>query len=132
MTQIKIILAAFSIILLLIITILIHNTIKLAMYSQRFLIRSMQLVGATANFIKRPFLVRSVLLSLLAGTIASSLLLTLLYYANLHIEALVKLQEPIKIFMLSGVILLVGVLISLLSTYLAINKYLSMPLDDLY
>ncbi|MCG8340089.1 MAG: permease-like cell division protein FtsX [Cytophagales bacterium] len=132
MAKIKIILATFSIILLFAVTILIYNTIKLAIYSQRFLIRSMQLVGATANFIKRPFLARSVLLGLIAGTITSILLLTLLYYANLQIEALIKLQEPTKIFMLSGAIILLGVFISLLSTYSAINKYLSMSLDDLY
>ena len=130
--KVEIILATFSIILLFVVTTLIHNTIKLAIYSQRFLIRSMQLVGATANFIKRPFLAKSVLLGLIAGTVASILLLTLLYYANLQIEALIKLQEPTKIFMLSGVIILLGAVISLLSTYRATNKYLNMSLDDLY
>ncbi len=126
------VLAIFSIILLVVVSVLIHNTIKLAVYSQRFLVRSMHLVGATAAFIRRPFLARAVLIGLIAGTIANILLILLLYSANRQIEELVKLQEPISIFILLGFILVLGVFISFLSTYRAINKYLNMSLDDLY
>ena len=126
------VLASFSVILLIVVSILINNTIKLAVYSQRFLVRSMHLVGATATFIRRPFLARAVLIGLIASTIANILLILLLYAANRQILALVKLQEPILIFILLGCILLLGVLISFLGTYRAINKYLNMSLDDLY
>jgi len=126
------VLAFFSVILLIVVSVLINNTIKLAVYSQRFLVRSMHLVGATAAFIRRPFLGRAVLIGLIAGTIANILLVLLLSAANRHIEALVKLQEPIQIFMLLGLILVLGVLISFMGTYRAINKYLNMSLDDLY
>jgi cell division transport system permease protein len=126
------VLASFSIILLIVVSILINNTIKLAVYSQRFLVRSMHLVGATATFIRRPFLARAVLIGLIASTIANLLLILLLYAANRQILALVKLQEPILIFILLGCILLLGVLISFVGTYRSINKYLNMSLDDLY
>ena len=126
------VLAAFSVILLVVVSVLINNTIRLAVYSQRFLIRSMLLVGATAAFIRRPFLSRAVLIGLTAGTMANILLVLLLYAANRQIEALVKLQEPIQIYMLLGLILVLGVFISFMGTYRAINKYLNMSLDDLY
>ena len=126
------VLATFAVILLIVVSVLINSTIKLAVYSQRFLIRSMNLVGATAAFIRRPFLARAVLIGLIAGTVANILLLLLLHYANRQLEALVKLQEPVRIFMLLGLILVLGVCISFIGTYRAINKYLNMALDDLY
>lgn len=126
------ILAVFSTILLLVVGVLINSTIKLAVYSQRFLIRSMNLVGATAAFIRKPFLSRAVLIGLIAGTVADFLLLSSLYYANRQMSALVKLQEPLHILMLLGAIIIMGVLISLIGTYRAINRYLNMSLDDLY
>jgi cell division transport system permease protein len=126
------VLVAFSVILLIVVSVLINNTIKLAVYSQRFLVRSMHLVGATAAFIRRPFLGRAVLIGFIASTIANILLVLLLYAANQQIEALAKLQEPIRIFMLLGLILVLGVFISFMGTYRAINKYLNMSLDDLY
>jgi cell division transport system permease protein len=92
----------------------------------------MQLVGATAAFIRRPFLTRALLVGLTAGTIADILMVLLLYISNKQIEALVKLQEPLQVFMLLGLILVLGVLISFMSTYRAINKYLNMSLDELY
>ncbi len=132
LTKIGTLLGIFAIILLIVVSVLINNTIKLALYSQRFLVRSMNLVGATALFIRRPFLARAVLVGLLSGTIANLLLLLLLHYANRQIETLVRLQEPLRIFMLLGSLLVLGVLISFTGTYRAINKYLSMSLDNLY
>jgi cell division transport system permease protein len=126
------VLVVFSTILLVVVSVLINSTIKLAIYSQRFLVRSMQLVGATAAFIRRPFLTRALLIGLIAGTTADILMVLLLYISNKQIEALVKLQEPLQVFMLLGFILVLGVLISFISTYRAINKYLDMSLDDLY
>ena len=67
-----------------------------------------------------------------AGTMANILLLTLLYYANLQIESLAKLQQPIKVFMLLGFIPMLGSLITLLGTYQATNRYLRISLEDLY
>ncbi len=131
-TRLGTVLAVLSVILPIVVSVLINNTVKLALYSQRFLIRSMHLVGATANFIRRPFLARAALIGLVAGTAADSLLVLLLYTANKQIEELIQFQEPILIFMLLGFILALGLLISFVSTYRAIDKYLNMSLDDLY
>mgnify|MGYP007115600296 CR=1 FL=1 len=130
--QASIILVFFTIILLFAVIILINNTIKLALYSQRFLIRSMNLVGATASFIRKPFLIRSIVIGLLAGTIADVLLLSLLHYANLQIDALPTLQQPIKIFSLLACIPILGICITFMGTYQAINKYLYLSLENLH
>lgn len=127
-----VVLGVLAVILLLGVIVLINNTIRLAIYSQRFLIRSMTLIGATAAFIRRPFLARAVLIGLLAGTIADVFLLSLLHYANLQIEALSKLQEPSSIFMLLGFIPVLGGFVSCMGTYRAVNKYLRVSLDELY
>ena len=130
--QASIILIFFSAILLLAVVILINNTIKLALYSQRFLIRSMNLVGATAGFIRKPFLIRSVLIGLLAGTIADVLLLSLLHYANLQIDSLLTLQQPAKIFILLIFIPMLGACITFIGTYRAISRYLHLSLENLH
>ena len=130
--RVGIVLAIFSVIFPIVVSVLINNTIKLAVYSQRFLVRSMHLVGATAAFIRRPFLTRAVLIGCIAGTLANLLLVLLLHTTNKQIEALVRLQEPHQIFILLGLLLVLGILISFISTYRAINKYLNMSLDDLY
>jgi cell division transport system permease protein len=132
MTRVGIILGGFALILLLVVIVLINNTIRLATYSQRFLIRSMDLVGATASFIRKPFLLRAIVIGLLAGTIANVLLLILLHYANLQIDSLAKLQQPLKVFTLLGLIPILGSLITFLGTYQATNKYLRLSSDDLY
>jgi cell division transport system permease protein len=130
--HISMILIFFTVILLVVVIILINNTIKLALYSQRFLIRSMNLVGATASFIRNPFLVRAIVIGLLAGTMADLLLLSLLYYANLQIDSLPTLQQPIKIFMLLAFIPFLGACITWAGTYQAVNKYLYLSLENLH
>lgn len=131
-TKISIILASFALILLISVIMLINNTIKLALFSQRFLIRSMQLVGATAAFIQRPFLYRAALHGLLAGILASLLLIILMHYANNEIENLSTLQDPQKILYLFVGLLLLGAVIGFLSTFRSVRKYLKMSLDELY
>ena len=131
-TKISLILIGFSAILLLTVIILINNTIKLALFSQRFLIRSMQLVGATSGFIQKPFLLRSILHGFMAGILASALLYLLLQYATGQIEALVQLQELNQILLLFVSLILIGMLIGFFSTFRAIRKYIRMSLDDLY
>lgn len=130
--KISIILVAFSIILILIVILLINNTIKLALYSQRFLIRSMQLVGATGTFIKKPFLARAMFYGFIAGGITVSSLYALTRYAYKYIEDLHILEDKELIFILFTIILIAGMLLAVISTYRAISKYLKMSLDDLY
>lgn len=132
LAKISLILLAFAAILLLTVVILINNTIKLALFSQRFLIRSMQLVGATANFIQRPFLLRASFYGLIAGILAVAMIYGVLSAANANIEELEKLQDNKRLLLLMGSLLILGVTVGFLSTYRAMSKYLSMSLDELY
>ena len=132
MAKISIVLISFAVLLVIIVSVLINNTIRLALFSQRFLIRSMQLVGATARFIQRPFLTRSVLHGFLGGLLAAALLLLILQYANRQIEDIDQLQDTYKIGILLGGLLLLGGTLGFLSTYRAVSKYLKMSLDELY
>ena len=132
MAKISIVLISFAVLLVIIVSVLINNTIRLALFSQRFLIRSMQLVGATARFIQRPFLTRSVLHGFLGGLLAAALLLIILQYANRQIEDIDQLQDTYKIGILLGGLLLLGGTLGFLSTYRAVSKYLKMSLDELY
>ena len=106
--------------------------IRLALHSQRLLIRSMQLVGATNGFITRPFLGRGVMQGLIAGLIAVVLLLTALQVAIRSLPELAAFQEPEKIGMLLVGILGLGVLIGFISTFQAVHRYLGLTLDELY
>jgi cell division transport system permease protein len=131
-TKISIVLLGFSALLILIVMLLINNTIKLALFSQRFLIRSMQLVGATKQFIQKPFLTRAVFYGLLSGFIAIVTLAGITHYAYLQIDELKILSDEKNTFILYGFIIVIGMLLALISTYKAISKYLKMSLDDLY
>ena len=115
--------------------VLIHNTIRLAMYANRFLIKNMQLVGATWEFISRPYLNRSLVNGLWSGTIAIVLLLILVFALNLQFTELrldIWLEDILGIFLVMLGIILLGVVITFGSTYYVVNKYLKMRLDDLY
>ncbi len=130
--KIGLVLLGVFVLLLLTVVILINNTIKLALFSQRFLIRSMQLVGATGNFIQRPFLWRSMGHGFLSGVLASVILYMLLEYAIFQIPELDALSDIENVVMLFAALIIVGVAIGLFSTLRAIRKYLKMSLDELY
>lgn len=130
--RVGLILGGIILLLLLTVVLLINNTIRLALFSQRFLIRSMQLVGARKSFIQRPFLVRASGYGIAAGVVASALLWFLIRYATSKIEDLALLQNNERILLLFGVLLLTGMLIAVISTYLSMRRYLKMSLDELY
>ncbi|SKB85529.1 cell division protein FtsX [Dyadobacter psychrophilus] len=131
-TKIYVVLASFALIMLIIIVLLVNNTIKLAIYSQRFLIRSMQLVGATNGFIQRPYVMRGAIQGLIGGVLAGALLIGLQQLAVRNVEGLGMLQEYDKIIILIGSVLALGILIGISSTYQSLARYLRMALDDLY
>ena len=132
LAKIGVILIGFFTILLIVVVILINNTIKLALFSQRFLIRSMQLVGATSGFIRKPFLRRSIWYGFLAGLFSSLMLLALMMYANQRIEDIRALQDFESLGILFGGLIVLGITVGFLSTYRAVKKYLQMSLDELY
>lgn len=130
--KISLVILGFSALLLLISIALINNTIRLSIYSKRFLIKSMQLVGATKGFIRRPFVIKGIMQGIYAGIIAVGLLVGILYLAQREIPELLFLQDEQLIAILFGFVILLGILISWLSTFLAVRKYLRLKTDDLY
>jgi cell division transport system permease protein len=129
--RISLVLIGFSLILIIVVFILINSSIKLALYSQRFLIRSMQLVGATSTFIKLPFLLRSILYGIIGGIFAIILLYSLLQYTYTHIPELKLLENQKHLAILAISIISFGSFLGFTSSLFAINKYLKMSLDEL-
>ncbi len=111
---------------------LIHNTIKLALYSNRFLIKNMELAGASWGFISRPYLWKSLKNGLLSALIAISLLILVIVFIRNNMVEIESLIDPFILGILFGSMTLLGILITGLSTYYIVNKYLRMRLDDLY
>jgi cell division transport system permease protein len=126
------ILSGFVILLLLTIIVLVNNTIKLAVFSQRFLIRSMQLVGATNYFIQKPFVIRGALQGLAAALISILLLILVQQGAISKVPELLKLSSIGEFVTLSIFLLLLGVATGVVCTYSSIHKYLGLSLDELY
>lgn len=111
---------------------LVHTAIKLALYSQRFIIRSMQLVGASNNFIKKPFVIRAGLYGMLSGLIASVLLTGGLYWLYDALPEFKQVKEWSSTLLIFLSLLLTGAVIAALSAFFAVNKYLNRSLDELY
>lgn len=130
--RISMILLLFVALLLAIALALINNTVRLSVYAKRFLIRTMQLVGASRAFIRRPFVLRSVLLGLTGGILADGLLIGMLYYLYRSLKDLYIIRDPVLMGILMIVIILIGVVINALSTYFAVNRYLSADEDQIY
>lgn len=130
--KVSLVLGGFILILIITVVMLINNTIRLALFSQRFLIRSMQLVGATRGFIRKPFLSRAFLFGMMAGGFASLILFVLVKYTQANIEGFAMLQNQQLLLVLFGILIAVGGILSVLSTLRAVNKYLNMSLDELY
>tara|TARA_S200000501_G_scaffold142873_1_gene134877 strand:+ start:340 stop:1236 length:897 start_codon:yes stop_codon:yes gene_type:complete len=130
--NISIVFIGLFIVLLIISVILINNTLRIALFSQRFLIRSMQLVGATANYILKPFIFRGMIYGLLSGIISSFLLYIIIEIADSKINNLnlIISVEQVGIIFLS--LIFTGIVMVILSTYSAVSKYLNSSLDELY
>jgi cell division transport system permease protein len=129
---ITLVILAFTAIFLVVSLALINNTIRLAIYSQRFLIKSMQLVGATKGFIRKPFLLYGIWHGLLGGLIATILLIGMLYLAYQQIPDLIILQNYAEFGVVFAGVIGVGIFISGFSTFLAVNKFLRLKIYDLY
>jgi len=130
--RISLFIIVFSFLLLIIAIALINNTIRLSVYSKRFLIRSMQLVGATKSFIRTPFILTGILHGLLAALLASSALVGILYFLLQQIPELVTINDFKLIALLFAFVIVTGVLITWLSNLSAVNKYLKAKPDELY
>ena len=130
--KISLSLLALAVVLALISFALINNTIRLTIYSQRFLIHTMKLVGASWAFIRRPFLVRNLWIGLLAGAVAGGILWVAARWVVACEPGLVRVVTPRVMLLVSAVVLVAGVFITWLCALLSINKYLRMKAGTLY
>jgi cell division transport system permease protein len=111
---------------------LIHNTIRLALFSNRFLIKNQELVGASWNFISRPYIQRGILNGLWSALLAIFALIGALWAAQRLMPDLRQLEDVDSLMLVFGMLAVIGVLISGLSTYFVVHKFLRMRVDDLY
>jgi len=130
--KISLFLIVISSFLFLIALTIINNTIRLSIYSRRFLIRTMQLVGATRSFIRKPFIIQSAVHGFLAALIAMCLLMGLLYLIEKEFFLMFSFESTYLLVLLGVALIITGVLINIISTFFSVNRYLSISEDKLY
>lgn len=130
--KISLVILGFSSLLLVISIALINNTIRLSIYSKRFLIKSMQLVGATQGFIRKPFVITGMIQGIYGALIAIGLLVGVLYIAQKEVPELFELQDMELFLSLFGIVIVLGIFISWISTAMAVRKYLRLKTEDMY
>jgi cell division transport system permease protein len=121
-----------ALLLIIVAVAMINNTIRLALYSKRFTIKTMQLVGATPLYIRRPFLVQAIFQGTVSAVIGMGLLMTLFFALNNVLESIEISFDLSALFILFFSLLGIGIVITFVSTWFALNKFLRMKLDDLY
>lgn len=130
--QISLILLGIAVLISILVIILIDNTIRLAMFSNRFLIKTMQMVGATRWFIAKPLNVRAIINGAISATIAIILIYIIILSSQQFLPDLAALHDNRMLILLFLALLIIGITITLFSTYRSVLKYLRMKLDDLY
>ncbi|GHT77129.1 cell division protein FtsX [Bacteroidia bacterium] len=126
------ILLIIAVILLIISFALINNTIRLMVYSKRFIIHTMKLVGAKRGFIQKPFILSNLLLGVIAAVIANGLLYWLIYYVSNEVLETALFFDTNTILIVFGAVFVLGIFISFFATFFAVNKYVGTDVDDLY
>jgi cell division transport system permease protein len=132
MKRVSIMLLTLALILMVISFVLISNTIRLKIYSQRFLIHTMRLVGATAGFIRRPFINDNILSGIVASILAILMLIGALYYLQNELSGFVQMLDTGLLVLVFLSVFVMGILLSLVATYFAVSKYLRMEADKMY
>lgn len=130
--KVSFILLFVVIILAIVVIVLIDNTIRLAMFSNRFLIKTMQMVGATRWFIARPMNIKAIINGAIGGFIAALAVYFLILFAESQLTDLKSIRDNGMMMLLFLILIIIGIGITLLSTHRSVSKYLKMKLDDLY
>lgn len=130
----KIVLSILSVcgLLFLIALALINHTIRLMIYSKRFIIRTMQLVGATSTYIRKPFVLKGLLQGIIGAVITCVIVTVIIYLVQNEVDGIVRLNDLNNIIILYSGLLLCGMLMNSFSTYFAVSKYLRLKTDKLY
>ncbi len=132
MHTIGIILLALALVLMIISFVLISNTIRLTAYSQRFIIYTMKLVGATPAFIRRPFILSNIICGIIASIIAIIMLTGCISYVVNEFDNFYSLITTPMLLSVYGIVLILGILLTAISSFFAVNRYIGMKRDDLY
>ena len=130
--KISLFLLGLAVLLSLISFSLINNTIRLTIYSKRFLIHTMKLVGASWGFIRKPFITRNLWIGILSGAVANAVLTALAYTAVKYEPELLVIISPESIMIVAASVMIFGIIITILCAYISINKYLRMKISELY
>lgn len=121
-----------GLIMLLLVAILMHNTIRLSLYANRFLIRNMELVGASQNFISKPFILQAVIMGAVSGLLAIGAIGGIIYWLENDVEGIFSERMIEQLWIMLGILPVLGIFVAVISTKLVIHKYLKMRIDDLY
>ncbi|GIZ14065.1 cell division protein FtsX [Capnocytophaga catalasegens] len=131
-SKISVIILSISGIFTLVAILLINSSIRLSVYSKRFIIKTMQLVGATKNFIRKPFILTNIMLGIIGAILACGALFVCLYYVNLYLPDLQLFSNTQNFSIVFGGLFLLGIFISWFSTFFAAQRFLNLHTDDLY
>jgi cell division transport system permease protein len=132
LSKVTTILLVLAMMLLFISFTLIRNTIRLSVYSKRFIINTMKLVGATSGFIRRPFIVGNIVTGIVAGLIANVVIFSLIVYISIHYVEIGSIITTMDKAIIFSAVILLGVFISTIAAVFAVNRYLKMDTDKLY
>ncbi len=121
-----------SVLLTIIFIVLINNTIRISVYSQRFTINTMQMVGASNSFIRKPFLLRSLWLGIYGSFLANLIIFVVIFLYRKELQEIISLNDIYTIVFIFLLIFLMGLLFSILSSYFAVNKFLRMKFDEMF
>ncbi len=132
LSKVMTVLLILAAILLFISFTLIRNTIRLSVYSKRFLINTMKLVGATGGFIRKPFVVNNIVTGIVAGIIADLIIFGMIAYFSREYADIQPIISNVDIILIFGIVILLGIVISMVATAFAVNRYVKMKTDQLY
>lgn len=131
-SKVTTVLLVVALLLLFISFTLIRNTIRLGIYSKRFIINTMRLVGATGFFIRKPFIGSNIAAGIIAGIFADGIIFLVIRYFSREYAEMSSVITPLNLLAVFGVVIILGVLISVVATHFAVNRYLKMEVGDLY
>ena len=132
MKRLGLILLTLAVVLMIISFVLISNTIRLLIYSKRFLIHTMKLEGATSGFIRRPFVKYNMVSGIFASILAILMLTGALYYLQNELKGFIQILDMQTLLLVYVAVFALGIVLSVIATIFAVNKYLRMGIDKLY
>lgn len=130
--RISLFILIFSSLATLVVIVLINSSIRLSVYSKRFTIKTMQMVGATKHFIRKPFIWRSIRLGIFGAILALTELALVIFYLNRHFPEFGLVENQLELAILFGSVFIIGILITWFSTFFATQRFLNLRTDELY